>query len=121
MNYFGLLDTVIAVVCTTQTDLLKKAEADPGALAVLALPIKQTSLRKLWWRTGSIEIPPNIKTIVEEPRYPFMLTITYITNRQKKDVAAGFLTFIVSNSGQKVVANAGYRPATIPVRIIEMF
>ena len=121
MDYFGLLDTVIAVVCSTQAELVKKAEADPGALAILSLPIKKTNLRKLWWRTGTIEIPPNIKTIVDAPRYPFKLSITYITNRRKQDVAAGFLTFIVSNSGQKVVANEGYRPATIPVRIVEMF
>jgi ABC-type phosphate transport system substrate-binding protein len=121
MNYFGLLDTVIAVICTTQAGLIEKAEMDPGALAVVSLPISQTHLRKLWWRTGSIEIPPNIKTIVEPPCYPFKLTIAYITNRQKSDVAAGFLTFIVSNAGQKVVADTGYRPATIPVRVVEMF
>ncbi len=121
MSYFGLLDKVIAVICTTQADLVEKAEADAGALAVVSLPINQTHLRKLWWRTGTIEIPPNIKTIVEPPRYPFKLTIAYITNRQKSDVAAGFLTFIVSNAGQKVVADAGYRPATIPVRVVEMF
>lgn len=121
MNYFGFLDTVIAVICTTQTGLVEKAEADLGALALVSVPIKQTRLRKLWWRTGNIEIPPNIKTIIEEPRYPFKLTITYITNRQKMDTAAGFLTFIVSNAGQKVVADESYRPATIPVRIVEMF
>jgi len=121
MNYYGFLDTVIAVICSTQADLVKKAEADPGALAVLSLPIKKTNLHKLWWRTGTIEIPPNIRTIVEEPRYPFKLTLTYITNRQKQDAAAGFLTFIVSNAGQKVVADEGYRPVTIPVRIVEMF
>jgi ABC-type phosphate transport system substrate-binding protein len=121
MNYFGFLDTVIAVVCSTETDLITKAEADPGALAVVSVPIAKTHLTKLWWRTGSIEIPPNIKTIVDEPRYPFKLTITYITDRQKQDVAAGFLTFIVSNSGQKVVADQGYRPMTIPVRIVEMY
>ncbi len=121
MNYFGILDSVSAVVCTTQSDLVEKAESDPGALALVSLPIAKTSLRKLWWRRGKKEILPNIKTIVEEPRYPFKLTITYITNRQKMDVAAGFLTFIMSNAGQKVVADAGYRPATIPVRIIETF
>ena len=121
MNYFGFLDTVIAVICSTHVDLIEKAEADPGALAVVSIPIQKTSLRKLWWRKGKIEIPPNIKTIVDKPRYPFSLTITYITDRQKQDVAAGFLTFIVSNAGQKVVADEGYRPATIPVRIVEMF
>jgi phosphate transport system substrate-binding protein len=121
MNYYGFLDTVIAVVCSTQAELVMKARADPGALAILSLPIKKTNLHKLWWRTGTIEIPPNIKTIAEEPRYPFKLTLTYITKRQKQDVAAGFLTFIVSNSGQKVVADEGYRPVTIPVRIVEMF
>ncbi|MFH1010241.1 MAG: hypothetical protein V1784_03285, partial [bacterium] len=121
MNYFGLLDTVSAVICSTQADLIKKAEADPGALALLSVPVAKTNLRKLWWRTGTIEIPPNIKTIVDEPRYPFKIIITYITNRQKQDVAAGFLTFIVSNAGQRVVADEGYRPATIPVRIVEMF
>ncbi len=121
MNYFGFLDTVIAVMCSTHAELIEKAEADPGALAVVSIPIQKTSLRKLWWRVGNIEIPPNIKTIIEEPRYPFALTLTYVTNRKKQDVAAGFLTFIVSNAGQKVVADEGYRPATIPIRIVEMF
>ncbi|MBM3325308.1 MAG: hypothetical protein FJY66_06535, partial [Calditrichaeota bacterium] len=121
MNYFGLLDTVVAVICSTQADLIEKSEADAGALALLSVPIAKTNLRKLWWRTGTVEIPPNIKTIVEEPRYPFRIAVTYVTNRQKQDVAAGFLTFIVSNAGQRVVADEGYRPATIPVRIVEMF
>jgi ABC-type phosphate transport system substrate-binding protein len=113
MNYFGFLDTVIAVTCSTHAELIEKAEADPGALAVVSIPIQKTALRKLWWRQG--------KTIVVKPRYPFSLTLTYVTNRQKQDVAAGFLTFIVSNAGQKVVADEGYRPATIPIRIVEMF
>lgn len=119
-GYFGILDEVIAVICSTTADLIAKAQDDPCALAVVPVPIQETNMKKLWWRTGDIEIPPNIKTIAEEPRYPLALNITYITNRQKMDVAAGFLTFVMSNTGQKTVADAYYRPASIPVRIIEM-
>jgi ABC-type phosphate transport system substrate-binding protein len=121
MEYFGILDEVVAVICSTTAQLVSKAQDDPCALAVVPVPIQDTNMKKLWWRTGQIEIPPNIKTIAEDPCYPFQLNVTYITNRQKLDVAAGFLTFIMTNTGQKIVADTRYRPATIPVRIIEMY
>jgi ABC-type sulfate transport system substrate-binding protein len=57
---------------------------------------------------------------MESPRWPFMTTFTYVTTHMKSDVAAGYLTFLVSNDGQKIVMNQGYRPASVPVRIIQM-
>jgi ABC-type sulfate transport system substrate-binding protein len=76
--------------------------------------------RKLRFRNGAEEVTANVKQILEYPRYPFRLDITYVTTKQKSDVAAGFLTYAVSNLGQQRVMNLGYRPASVPVRVVRM-
>jgi ABC-type sulfate transport system substrate-binding protein len=46
--------------------------------------------------------------------------LTYATTRNKVDGAAGFLTFLMSNTGQREYMNLGYRPAAVPVRIVRL-
>ncbi len=121
MSFFGELDSVAAVVCSTNTRMMELAGNDPGALLIFS---KKTSdaigFKKLRWAQGELRIPANAKTILESPRWPFMTTFTYATTHMKSDVAAGFLTFIVSNDGQKIVMKEGYRPASVPVRVIQL-
>lgn len=121
LNFYGELDSVAAVICSSATRMLELSADDPGALLIFShKPADAKGFKKLRWAQGELRIPANAKTILESPRWPFMTTYTYVTTRMKSDVAAGFLTFLVSNDGQKMVMKEGYRPASIPVRVIQL-
>jgi hypothetical protein len=118
--YYGRLDSVEAVVCSTFAQMVKLAAPDSGALLVYAKPYEDLPFKRLVFRRVGMDIPANPKTIAEEPLYPFRIDITYVTTRNKTDVAAGYLTYATSNLGQRGIMNAGYRPASVPVRVVQM-
>lgn len=120
IKYFGVLDSVSAIVCETAEAMLDSAKGDAGAFLLYSRPFAETPYRKVRFKSGEQEVSANVKQILEAPVYPFRLDITYVTTRQKSDVAAGFLTYTVSNLGQQRVMNLGYRPASVPVRIVKM-
>jgi phosphate transport system substrate-binding protein len=120
MAYYGRLDSVEAVACSTFAQMVKMAASDSGALLVYAMPYENLPFKRLMFRRVGMDIPANPKTIAEEPLYPFRLDITYVTTRNKTDVAAGYLTYAMSNLGQRGIMNAGYRPASVPVRVVQL-
>jgi phosphate transport system substrate-binding protein len=120
LRYFGSLDSVSARVCSTAAGMLEAAKDNPGALLVYSLPIENLRYRRLKFERGGYEIPANVKTIMEETPYPFRLDFTYVTTHAKDDVAAGYLTFCTSNTGQREAMRIGYRPAAVPVRIVRL-
>ncbi|MCB9366862.1 MAG: substrate-binding domain-containing protein [Calditrichaeota bacterium] len=121
LNYYGDFDSLAAVVCSTGTQMLELSRDDPGALLIFSKKVAEAAgFKKLRWAKGDLRIPANAKTIMDTPKWPFMTTYTYVTTHMKSDVAAGYLTFIVSNDGQKMVMKEGYRPASVPVRVIQL-
>ncbi len=121
LNYYGRLDTVTAIACSTSAAMLDTAKGDPGALLVYSKPIDSLkSFKALYFRRYDRDITPNYKTILDTLNYPLRLDITYITTRQKEDVAAGFLTYIMGNVGQRRIGGElKYRPAAIPVHFVK--
>ena len=121
LGYFGRLDTITAVACSTSAAMLDTARNDPGALLAFADPIDTLSAYKaLHFRRGGEDIAPNYKTILDTLNYPFRLNITYVTTHEKEDAASGYLTYIMSNVGQRRIGGElKYRPAAIPVRFVK--
>jgi phosphate transport system substrate-binding protein len=119
MDYFGELDSLVAVPCSTDARMLEMSKNDPGALLVYSHPPEELyRYARLHWALGELRIPANVKRILESPIYPFMMQFTYATTHNKGDVAAGFLTFMMANNGQRTVMEKGYRPAAVPVRVV---
>ncbi len=119
MGYFGELDSLVAVPCSTDSRMLEMAMEDPGAFLVYSHPPEELHrYKRLRWSVRELRIPANAKRILESPIYPFMMQFTYATTHNKGDVAAGYLTFIMANIGQRTVMERGYRPAAVPVRVI---
>ncbi len=52
--------------------------------------------------------------------YPLRRDIVIYSKADEYGVAAGFITYICSPPGQKIVLNSGLVPATQPVRIVEL-
>jgi len=119
-DYFGGLDSAVVEPCSTSTMLLEKAKDDDGALLIWSLPVEGLPYKQLAFRREGIPIRADVGTLTDIPSYPFRLDITYVTTHNKGDVAAGYLTFIVGNVGQREVMRLGYRPAATPVRIVRM-
>ncbi len=120
MKFYGRMPSVSGEVCSTYSAMIDKADLDPGALLVCALPYDTEKLKRLVFVRDGLEIPANVKQILEEPIYPFRIDVTYLTTRMKQDVAAGFLTYITGNVGQRRIMSWGYRPASVPVRVVKM-
>lgn len=120
VRYYGRLDSAVFTPCSTYAGMMELAKDDPGALLVWALPYKGLPFKALGFLEEGMQIFPDAGSIMEERGYPFRLDITYITTRNKGDVAAGYLTFIVGNIGQREVMRHGYRPASVPVRIVRI-
>ncbi|MCL5020211.1 MAG: phosphate ABC transporter substrate-binding protein, PhoT family, partial [Bacteroidetes bacterium] len=52
--------------------------------------------------------------------YPLTRPIYFLTRNLDDGLGAGFLTFVVSASGQQIFVNNGLVPATMPVRLIQL-
>jgi phosphate transport system substrate-binding protein len=120
LHYFGGLPSVAAESFGTADSLLAAARTDPGALLVWPWPLGGLPWKPLSFGPKAAASFPDAASIMEHPGYPFRLDLTYATTRNKVDVAAGFLTFLMSNTGQREYMNLGYRPAAVPVRIVRL-
>jgi phosphate transport system substrate-binding protein len=52
--------------------------------------------------------------------YPFSREVIIISREARSGLGSGFLTFVASDKGQRVVLKAGLVPVTMPVRIVEI-
>ncbi len=52
--------------------------------------------------------------------YPLTTDVYIYSRTDEYSVAAGFITFVASAPGQKIVLNSGLLPATMPIRIVEL-
>jgi len=62
----------------------------------------------------SESIPPD-EAAVHADLYPFVRYIYLYTAWEPKDLDAGFITYITSSPGQKIIAANGFVPITVPV------
>ena len=52
--------------------------------------------------------------------YPLISDVYIYSRADRYGVGAGFIAFITSGAGQKIVLNSGLVPATMPVRLVEV-
>ena len=52
--------------------------------------------------------------------YPLIRNVVIISREARSGLGSGFLTYVASDKGQRVVLKAGLVPATMPVRIVEI-
>jgi phosphate transport system substrate-binding protein len=54
-------------------------------------------------------------------QYPFPKKITVIIREARSGLGNGFLAFFASEPGQRIVLKAGLLPATMPIRIVQVY
>lgn len=57
---------------------------------------------------------------IAQNEYPLAREVIVISREARSGLGSGFLTYITSDKGQRVVLKAGLVPATMPVRIVEI-
>lgn len=120
LTYFNGLPQVSAQAHGSRDSLITAARGDAGALVVWPWPVEGLPWKALSFGPPSAPVFPDAVTMMPGGGYPFRLDLTYATTRSKQDLAAGFLTFLMSNTGQREYMNEGYRPAAVPVRIVRL-
>jgi phosphate transport system substrate-binding protein len=53
-------------------------------------------------------------------QYPLCRETIFISREARAGLASGFLSFVASDKGQRIVLKAGLVPATMPVRLVEI-
>jgi phosphate transport system substrate-binding protein len=53
-------------------------------------------------------------------QYPFLRDVIMISREARSGLANGFMAFVASDRGQRVVLKSGLVPATMPIRIVEV-
>jgi ABC-type phosphate transport system substrate-binding protein len=120
LAYYKGLPQVSASAYGSRDSLITAARGDAGALVLWPWPVEGLPWKALAFGPVASPVYPDAATMMEGGGYPFRLDLTYATTRSKQDLAAGFLTFLMSNTGQREYMNQGYRPAAVPVRIVRL-
>ena len=53
-------------------------------------------------------------------KYPLLRDVVMISREARSGLASGFMAFVASDKGQRIVLKSGLVPATMPIRIIEV-
>jgi len=127
-DFFGdALNKVNAYYLPSDSLVVARVAEDPTGLGFVggqaynqAVELRQ-KVKKLRWRHPMLAdpVPANIGSL-QEGKYPFRIHLYYYTIADQTDLASGFLSFMASNPGQKIIADHGYLPAMVPVRIVNL-
>ena len=82
-----------------------------GALGDNVRAVRLASLRGLPYRDADLER-------VYHGEYPLTRYFSFYVRASSHPLANGFITFVTSMDGQKVVQQSGYVPTAVPVRFV---
>lgn len=57
---------------------------------------------------------------IAQHKYPLVRDIIMISREARMGLASGFMSFVASDRGQRIVLKSGLVPATMPIRIVEI-
>jgi phosphate transport system substrate-binding protein len=121
-NFFGAaLSKVDAHYWPSDSLVLERVAEDPTALGFVGRPVSDPKVKKLRWRNPLLADPvaANIGSL-QEGKYPFRISLYYYTIGDRTDLASGFLSFMASNVGQRVIADQGFLPEMVPARVVTL-
>ena len=71
-------------------------------------------------KTDTNEYYQPYQAYIAQKSYPLSRQVVIISREARAGLGSGFLTYVASDKGQRVVLNARLIPATMPVRIVEI-
>lgn len=63
---------------------------------------------------------PPLQAYINDGRYPLTRSVWMINSDPHLGLAAGFLSFVSSERGQRIILKAGIIPSTMPIRVVKI-
>ena len=63
---------------------------------------------------------PPFQAYINDGRYPLTRSVWMINSDPHLGLAAGFLSFVSSVRGQRIILKTGIMPSTMPVRVVKL-
>jgi phosphate transport system substrate-binding protein len=111
----------------TDTEVVRYVARNPGAIGAVPFSILRDSspfIKPLALERGDSSAPtPFVKphqANVYRGWYPLRYSLYCYSTARSNSVAAGFIAFVASAPGQKILLNAGLVPASMPVRLVQI-
>ncbi len=119
--YGSALTRLEAHYWVSDSAVIEQVAKDPGGLGLIGIQPPVPKIKKLKWRHPLLAdpVPANISTL-QEGKYPFNIRLAYYTIADQTDLASGFLSFLAANQGQRLIADHGFLPEMVPVRIVRL-
>ena len=57
---------------------------------------------------------------IAQKQYPLLRDVIMVSREARSGLASGFVAYVASDKGQRVVLKLGLVPATMPIRIVEV-
>lgn len=120
-------DAAPAFVGETSAAVLQYVDSHPYALGVVSVAAMQDSLPNL--RELKLEAADSAAALpfvslhqanVYRGWYPLHYALYLYRPAQHAGIALGFISFVASPPGQKIILNAKLVPATMPIRIVQL-
>jgi phosphate transport system substrate-binding protein len=117
---------------TSSLDLLEYVARTPGAIGIIGLDwlkenqgmVNVAAVASPAMRPDSTYAPQEYYSpapaYVYLGYYPLYAPVFIYTREIERDLADGFIAFLTSAAGQKVVQNGGLVPVTMPVRLVHL-
>ncbi len=108
-----------SITAESDSDVARRVSAQPGAIGIATLGATRLGGRAL--RLASLKgLPytvPDLET-VHDGRYPITRFYNLYVRTSGPPVANGFITFVTSFDGQRLVRDDGLVPTAVPVRFV---
>jgi len=110
-----------APVLTEPSDsaVVRRVSQQPGAIGYVTLGARTQGVRVLRIAplTGLTYVKPDAETVYKGD-YPLTRFQSMYVRAEGPPLAKGFITYVTSTDGQKIVREVGLVPATVPVRFV---
>lgn len=120
------------VVCSTSTQMLEEVKKDRFSIGFITMSwitkfadTLDTSVKAL--KLATVDSAGRLsdyiglhQAYIADRSYPLVVESYVFSTDYSMNVSAGFISFLVSYDGQKIVLNSGLVPVTQPVRIIQL-
>jgi phosphate transport system substrate-binding protein len=129
-------DFVPTQIAANQNQVLRHVATHPRALGVVSLscwadslghpeprdpntPLRTLAVENTDSTGARIFVTPH-QGYVYQGTYPLHYPVYFYWTAEGRSVATGFITFVASGPGQKIITDAGLVPATMPVRLVQL-
>jgi phosphate transport system substrate-binding protein len=137
INKFGLKGSLpnYCYSANTNSEVIDYVESHPEALGIISVNwisdrddsishsflkrIKVVAISSEYYSEGEDFYTPHPAYIADKS-YPFIREVYAISRETFSGLGSGFISFVASDPGQRIVLKMGMVPATMPVRLVQI-